>query len=111
MAEQILPSNFSTPIQGYGFTLTDDGGLALPEGKSSVTLTGFEPEFVPNGILLYAITGEVQGDGSLPAACYASYDADSIVKYTDTLSGHDPTLMLVDLYLSTAIKTLIIFVF
>jgi hypothetical protein len=113
MANEILTSGFTLPTQGYCYTLRDNGDpqQTLPTGKSTVTLPGMEPEFSPNGVLLFPVTGEVVGDDTLPAACYASYDKDSIVKWTDTLSGHDPTQMVVDLYLSTAIKWLYILVF
>src|SRR5262249_12351261 len=99
----------STPVEGWGYEMTDDAGGFLPEGKNSVTLEGLSPTMFPEGMHVFAITGQVEGDESGPAACYGCYDEDSIVKHTNTDDG-DVTIMTVDIYLSSAVKRASLFV-
>lgn len=99
----------SWPTGGYSFDVTYVPDSAdpstideFPSGKNSLTLTGFEQDFILRGITLEVMTGDVASQG----AAYGVVDESSIVKWTDTTSGHDPTQATVDVYLSTLVTKL-----
>ena len=69
-----------------------------PAGPTTVTLTGFEQDFNLRGIWCEAYTGVGVGGSITPANVYACVNMDSIVKYTDTANGHDPTIATFDVF-------------
>lgn len=96
----------SPVLGGYSFDvqyLTDSADPTtddeFPAGLNTLTLTGFQQDFVLRGVNMQVYTG----DTATAAAAYGCVDVDNIVKYTDTSGGHNPTIATVPVYVSAEV--------